>query len=59
MFEQSSLPLSVTFSFGTPNLAIKYFSIDSSIVAESLDTLSVVVRKPESQSLIVSVLISP
>ena len=52
--EQNSLPLSVTISLGTPNLAIKCSSMDSSTVTESLDAIGVVIRKPEPRSLMVS-----
>ena len=54
MFEQNSLPLSVTFYFRIPNFAIKLSSMDPSIVVESLDATGVIVRKSEKQPLITS-----
>ena len=54
MFEQNSLPLSVTFYFRIPNFAIKLSSMDPSIVVESLDATRVVIRKSEKQPLITS-----
>ena len=44
--EQNSLPLSVTISLGTPNLATKCSSMDSSTVTESLNAIGIVIRKP-------------
>ena len=52
--EQNPLPLSVTISVGTPNLAIKCSSVDYSTVTASLDAIGVIIRKPESRSLMVS-----
>ena len=52
--EQNSLTLVITISLGTPNLAIKCSSIDTKAVAESLDAIGVVIRKPEPRSLMVS-----
>ena len=54
MFEQNSLPLSVTFYFRISNFATKFSSMDPCIVVESLYATGVVVRKPVQQPLITS-----
>ena len=52
--EQNSLSLSVTTSLGTPKIFIKCSSMDFCTVPQSLDTIGVIIRKPEPRSLMLS-----
>ena len=54
MFEQKFLPSSVNIYFRIPNFAIKFSSMDPSIVVDSLDAIRVVVRKSKKQPFITS-----